>query len=276
MDILNEIEQIDSQIQKVKKIPSDIDNIFYRIKGQGEERKLTFYTYNIVHRLAWSAFIWIVILLLNYGAFHYGRFYMGVSISVVLILLVFTPIRTWVLDFKTDKVYSVFKIMWIPIARKEYSKKSFWNSKIEVIFYVFYYLGSFSEKEHPPEMENYYESLASMEEDVNYAIKYSDFAFVYITFMLVKKGKDKEIESSLPRGKFSFSNTRKIKQHENPFQVILMNFFTEKRLKFLKAFVEFFPLSKHYLDEKDGPKTHNQFSCSLTKTEKKVSVEYEF
>ena len=45
--------------------------------------------------------------------------------------------------------------------------------------------------------------------------------------MLVKKGKDKEIESSLPRGKFSFSNTRKIKKHENPFQVILMNFFTE-------------------------------------------------
>jgi len=276
MDILNEIEQIDSQIQKVKKIPSDIDNIFYRLRGQGEDRKLTFYTYNIVHRLAVSAFVWIVILLLNYAAFHYERFYLGVSISVVLILLIFTPIRTWVLDFKSDKVYSIFKIMWIPIVRKEYSKKSFWNSKIEVIFYVFYYEKYVSEKESPYEMEKYYESLLSMEEDVNYAIRNSDFAFVYITFMLVKKGKDKEIESSLPRGKFSFSNTRKIKKHENPFQVILMNFFTEKRLKFLKAFVEFFPLSKHYLDEKDGPKTHNQLLCSLTETEKHVTVEYEY
>jgi hypothetical protein len=276
MNILDEIEQIGSQVQEIKKIPSDIDNIFYRLKEKGEKKKLTFYTYNLVHRLAWSAFIWIVILLLNYGAFHYGRFYMGVSISVVLILLVFTPIRTWVLDFNSDKVYSIVKIMWIPIVRKEYSKKSFWNSKIEVIFYVFYYTKYISEKEQPQEMEKYYDSLMSMEEDVNNSIIHSDFAFVYITFMLVKKGKDKEIESSLPRGKFSFSNTRKIKKHENPFQVILMNFFTEKRMKFLKAFIEFFPLSKHYADEKDGPKTHNKLLCSLTETEKKVTVEYEY
>ncbi|NHJ39092.1 MAG: hypothetical protein FK731_03595 [Asgard group archaeon] len=276
MHILNEIEQIGSQIQKVKKIPSDIDNIFYRIKGEGDERKLKFYTYNIVHRLAVTAFVWIIILLLNYGAFHYERYYLGVSISAVLILLMFTPIRIWVVDFKTDKVYSIFKIIWIPIVRKEYSKKSFWNSKIEIIFYVFYYLRNINMDDPPFEMDKYYDRLVSMEDDVNYAIKHSDFAFVYITFMLVKKGKDKEIESSLPRGQFSFSNPRKIKKHENPFQVILMNFFTEKRLKFVKAFVEFFPLSKQYLDEKDGPKTHNKLSCSLTGTEKHVSVDYEF
>jgi hypothetical protein len=276
MSILNEIEQIGSQIQKVKRIPSDIDNIFYKIKGEGEERKLIFYTYNIVHRLAWSAFVWIVILLLNYGAFYYGRFYMGVSISVVLLLLIFTPHRTWVFDFKTDKIYSIFKILWIPIARKEYSKKSFWNSKIEVIFYVFYYDKYENGKESPYEMEKYYDSLLTMENDVNFAIRTSDFAFVYITFMLVKKGKDKEIESSLPKGKFSFSNTKKIKKLDNPFQIILMNFFTEKRMKFLKTFVEFFPLSKKFADEKDGPKTHNQFLCTHTRTEKRVTVEYEY
>ncbi|NHJ84813.1 MAG: hypothetical protein FK734_05080 [Asgard group archaeon] len=270
MTVLDEINQITSRSEKITKIPSDIDSLFYKVKGEGNEKKISFFTYNIVHRLAWSAIIWIIILLSLYGTYYYNMIYVGVIITVALLSIVFSPVRVWELNFKTNKIISRFKILGIPITKKEYEKKSFWNSKIEVTFYVFAYVGSTFENDtqQAVEMNKFYTSLLDMESDVNQAIKYSNFLFAHINFKLVQKAKEHEIEGSLPRGKFSFLNSRKIRKYVNPFEIIISNFFTKKRKIFIESFIEFFPLSEHFLDDKEGPKTYNKFFCSYGLTEK--------
>lgn len=270
MTLLGEIEQITARKEEFPKISADIDKIYYRLKGEGEERKLTFCTYNLVHRLVVSAFVWIVILLTNIAAVYYDVIYIGIIVSVVLLLLILTPIRVWVLDFKTEKVLSIFKILWIPITKKEYSKKSFWNAKIEVVFYIFAYVTpKYGKKpERPPEMEKHYQSLLQMENDANNAIKNADYGFVHINFKLVQRAKEHEIEGSMPKGKVSFLKARKMKKYENPFEVIIARFFTKKRLQFIQLFTEFFPLSEHFAADDEAPKTYNKLYCSYTKTTK--------